>query len=129
MKIKMSDLKRQVKEAVQTRLGTAKTPKKLKASELKEFVGKNVRKALFEAADKESSGKLGKYAEDVDGMVSETIDKIDGLLAEGEELLSNETTLTAAAHEANTIVMGRLGMLKGLKARLAQMLEELRRSL
>jgi NAD dependent epimerase/dehydratase family enzyme len=91
---------------------------------LVEALSKATKMAILESKD---SG-VGAYAEKVDKLVEEMIDKLDKLAQEGEELTRDNPTHDYAVQERNHLVMARVGILKALKGRLVQVIEDLYRN-
>lgn len=91
---------------------------------LAETVQKAVKMALLEASD---SG-VGKYAEKVDKLVEDQISELDKLIEEGENLTQDNPTHDYAIQERNRLIMARVGILKGLRSRLIQVVEDLYRN-
>jgi hypothetical protein len=96
----------------------------LSKTQLSEAVTKAVKIALLEASD---SG-VGKYAEKVDKLVADQIEAIDKLVEEGEETMKENPLHDYAIQERNHMIQARIGILKGLKIRLVQIMEDLYRN-
>ena len=96
----------------------------LTKTQISETVNKIARIALLEASD---TG-IGKYAEKVDELVSKSIEDIDKLVEEGEEIMRENPVHDYAIQERNHIIQARIGILKGLKTRLVQVMEDLFRN-
>lgn len=96
---------------------------KITKSQLAEAVAKATKKALTEAADHGA----GAYATKVDSLVSETVDSIDKLVEDGEELMRENPTHDYAIQERNHSIQARIGILKGLKNQLVKIMEDLYR--
>lgn len=95
---------------------------KITKTQLKEAVAKATRLALMlEAPDL----GIGAYASKVDKLVSESVDSIDKLVEEGEELMRENPTHDYAVQERNHLVQTRIGILKGLKSQLVRIMEDL----
>jgi hypothetical protein len=94
-------------------------------TQLAEAVSKAVKKALLESTD---SG-VGKYAEKMDKLLADEIDGIDKLIEEGEALMKENPVHDYAIQERNHIIQTRIGILKGLKSRLVQVVEQTFRNL
>lgn len=92
---------------------------------LSETVQKAVKMALMEASD---SG-VGKYAEKVDKLVEDQIADLDKLIEEGEKLTQDAPTHDYAVQERNHLIMARVGLLKALRNRLIQVVEDLYRNI
>lgn len=99
------------------------TKRAISSKRLSETIQKAVKIALLEGSD---SG-VGKYAEKVDKLVEEQIKELDGLIEEGENLTQDSPTHDYATQERNHLIMARVGILKGLRARLIQVMEDLYR--
>jgi hypothetical protein len=116
-----------VRELVAKKLGSVqeekKTVHKLTRSQLREAVTKATKLALLEGKDL----GIGSYAEKVDKLISETIDNIDKLVEDGEELMKDNPTHDYAIQERNHLVQARIGILKGLKTQLVKIMEDLYR--
>lgn len=97
---------------------------KLTVEQITETIKKATRRTLLEASD---TG-VGAYAGKVDTLVKDTIDSLEKLAKEGEELVIDSPTHDYAVQERNAIVMARVGILKALKGRLIQVLEDLHRA-
>jgi soluble cytochrome b562 len=114
--------------------GTKKEGKimKVKKTELREMVRAIVRKKLTEVADRDSvpgkDGELGKYAEKFDKFIEGTIDEIDDLIKSGEEMMRENLLNHPTVGERNRALMSRVGILKGLKAKLIETLEATHRN-
>lgn len=100
------------------------TKRALTKKQLTETVQKAVKIALMEASD---SG-VGKYAEKVDKLVEDQIKQLDDLIEEGENMTLDNPTHDYAVQERNHLVMARVGILKGLRSRLIQVMEDLYRN-
>jgi hypothetical protein len=98
--------------------------KKENQEKLAEAIRKATKLALLESKD---SG-VGSYAEKVDKLVEEMIEKLDSLAQEGEELTRDNPTHDYAIQERNHLVMARVGILKSIKGRLVSVLEDLYRN-
>lgn len=92
--------------------------------QLAEVVSKATKFALLEASDL----GIGTYATKVDKLVEQSIDDIDKLVEDGEELMKENPVHDYAIQERNHIVQARIGILKGLKTRLVQVMEDLYRN-
>lgn len=151
LKIDKDALMEMIREAVAKKLGTIeeakKSPKeeerqknkkdekkgqlhkkthKITKSQLKEAVAVATRLALM----KESSDLgIGSYSTKVDKLVSESIDSIDKLVEEGENLMKENPVHDYAIQERNHLVQARIGVLKGLKSQLVRIMEDLYRKL
>lgn len=127
IRIDKDALREMVREIVAKKLGTVqedkKTVHKLTRSQLKEAVTKATRLALLEGKDL----GIGAYAEKVDKLVSETIESIDKLVEDGEELMKENPTHDYAIQERNHLVQARIGILKGIKTQLVKVMEDLYR--
>lgn len=119
---KRQAVKKQEKKDSKDVKDAAKTT--ISKSQLREAITKAVKKALNESAD---SG-VGKYAEAVDKHVEDSIESIDKLVLEGEELMKENPSHDYAIQERNHLIMARIGILKAMKGRLAQVLEDLYRN-
>lgn len=97
--------------------------KKITRTQLSEAIGRMVARTILEAKD---SG-VGKYATKVDALVADTIDSIDKLVKEGEELAQDNTEHDYAVQERNHAIADRVGILKALKVKLVQLTEDLYR--
>lgn len=94
--------------------------------QLKEAVAKATRlRFMNEAADL----GIGSYSIKVDKLVSESIDSIDKLIEEGQELMRENPTHDYAIQERNHLVQARIGILNGLKTQLVRIMEDLYRKL
>jgi len=91
---------------------------------LYETLQRAVKVALLEASD---SG-VGKYAEQVDKLVEDQISELGKLIETGENLTQDSPTHDYAVQERNHLIMSRVGILKGLRARLIAVLEDLYRN-
>lgn len=100
------------------------TKRTVNKGKLAETVQKAVKMALLEASD---SG-VGKYAEKVDKLVEGQIAELDKLIEEGENLTQDAPTHDYAVQERNHLIMARVGILKGLRSRLIQVVEDLYRN-
>lgn len=96
---------------------------KISKSQLAEAVAKATKRALAEVADHGA----GTYATKVDNLVSETVDSIDKLVEDGEELMRENPTHDYAIQERNHSIQARIGILKGLKNQLVKIMEDLYR--
>ncbi|TXH11327.1 MAG: hypothetical protein E6R04_01735 [Spirochaetes bacterium] len=96
----------------------------LSKAKLAEAINKATKLAIMEAKD---SG-VGSYAEKVDKLVEEMIEKLDALAKEGEELTQDNPTHDYAVQERNHLVMARVGILKGIKGKLVSVIEDLYRN-
>jgi len=93
--------------------------RKITKTQLAEAVGKAVRRALLESKD---SG-VGEFASKMDALIDEQVQAIDKLVEEGEELMKENPVHDYAIQERNHIIQTRIGILKGLKGRLIQVME------
>jgi len=93
-------------------------------AKLSETVQKAVKLALLEASD---TG-VGKYAEKVDKLVEDQLSELDKLIEEGENLTQDNPTHDYAVQERNRLIMARVGILKSLRSRLIQVMEDLYRN-
>lgn len=100
------------------------TTKRATPAQISEAVSKAVKMALMEATD---SG-VGKYAEKVDKLVEDQAADLDKLIQEGEDLMKENPTHDYAIQERNHLVMARIGILKSLRTRLIQVMEDLYRN-
>jgi len=100
------------------------TTKRATQAQISEAVSKAVKMALMEATD---SG-VGKYAEKVDKLVEDQVADLDKLIQEGEDLMKENPTHDYAIQERNHLVMARIGILKSLRTRLIQVMEDLYRN-
>lgn len=127
IRIDKDALREMVRELVAKKLGSVqeekKTVHKLTRSQLREAVTKATKLALLEGKDL----GIGSYAEKVDKLISETIDNIDKLVEDGEELMKDNPTHDYAIQERNHLVQARIGILKGLKTQLVKIMEDLYR--
>lgn len=98
---------------------------KITKSQLKEAVAKATRIVLIQEAA--NSLGIGPYSTKVDKLVSESIDSIDKLVEEGEELMKENPMHDYAIQERNHLVQARIGILKGLKTQLQRIMEDLYR--
>jgi len=98
---------------------------KITKSQLKEAVARATRMALIQEAA--NSLGIGPYSTKVDKLVSESIDSIDKLVEEGEDLMKENPTHDYAVQERNHMVQARIGILKGLKSQLVRIMEDLYR--
>jgi hypothetical protein len=99
--------------------------RRITKTQLAEAVSKATRIVLQEAA--EDSG-VGKFATKVDKLIEESIDDIDKLVEEGEEIMRENPLHDYAIQERNHIIQTRIGILKALKTRLVQVMEDLYRN-
>lgn len=100
---------------------------KITKSQLKEAVAKATRIALIQEAANDLG--IGSYSTKVDKLVSESIDSIDKLIEEGENLMKENPVHDYAIQERNHLVQARIGVLKGLKSQLVRIMEDLYRKL
>lgn len=100
---------------------------KITKSQLKEAVAKATRLALIQEAANDLG--IGSYSTKVDKLVSESIDSIDKLVEEGENLMKENPMHDYAIQERNHLVQARIGVLKGLKSQLVRIMEDLYRKL
>lgn len=98
--------------------------KPISKEKLAEAFNKAAKLALLESKD---SG-VGSYAEKVDALVEEMITKLDKLAEEGEQITQDNPTHDYAIQERNHLVMARVGILKAIKGRLVQVVEDLYRN-
>ena len=101
-----------------------KNSKPITKERLSEALTKAAKLALLESKD---SG-VGSYAEKVDKLVEEMIEKVEKLAQEGEEMTQDNPTHDYAIQERNHLAMARVGILKAIKGRLIQVVEDLYRN-
>lgn len=99
--------------------------KTITKAQLAEAIGKLVRARILESKD---SG-AGKFATKVDTLVSDTIDAIDKLVKEGEELAQENPSHDYGIQERNHSIADRVGILKAIKVKLVAITEDLFRKL
>ena len=136
IKIDKSALREMIREAVAKKLGnmeqlsntrlTNQLQEKVTRTSAGSVLGKQgvaLTKVLRESSDL----GIGDYASKVDKLVSESIDSIDKLVEQGEELMKENPTHDYAIQERNHLVQARIGILKGLKTQLVRIMEDLYR--
>ena len=77
--------------------------------------------------DIESSSKengLGSYATKMDAFVQQSIDSLDEMITEGEKLILEDPLKDYAIQERNHMIQVRIGVLKVLRTRFIQILED-----
>lgn len=97
---------------------------------IKEVVkAKLARQSLTEAAvaSKDPPTGVAVYASKLDKLVEDTIDQLEALANEGEEMIKDNPTHDYAVQERNHAVLVRVGIIKGLKSRFIQVMEQLHR--
>jgi hypothetical protein len=119
---KEKDREKEKKEKKSERLH--KKTHKITKSQLKEAVIKATKLALIQEV---SDLGIGSYSTKVDKLISESIDSIDKLVEEGENLMKENPTHDYAIQERNHMVQARIGILKGLKSQLVRIMEDLYR--
>lgn len=103
---------------------------KIKKTQLQEMVNGLVRKKLQELADPPGKdGELGKFAEKCDKFLDESIDEINDLVKEAEDMMKENLLNHPTVGERNRALMARVGILKNLKAKMLEMLEATHRNL
>ena len=100
--------------------------KKISKKKLSESITKAVHSFLL--AEELTETGVGKFAEKVDDLIGETIEGLEELILEGEELIKDNPTHSYAIQERNHAVMSRIGVMKALKVRLSQLVEDLHRN-
>lgn len=128
IEIDKTALKEMVREAVFAKLdGFVNKPvTKITKSQLAEAVSKATKKfILLEASEENGAKGIGAYASSIDKFVADSIDSIDKLVEDGEKLMAENPTHDYAIQERNHLVQARIGILKGLKANLVKITEEL----
>lgn len=93
--------------------------RKITRTQLAEAVSKAVKMALKEAKDTGT----GEFAGKMDKLLADQIDAIDKLVEDGEKLMQENPLHDYGVQERNHIIQTRIGILKGLKGRLVQVVE------
>lgn len=105
---------------------------KVSTKQLQEMVRTAVKTKLQELKRDDvvpgDAGKLGKYAEDVDKFLMESIEKIDELVEEAEEMMRMNLLSQPQVGDRNRSLMSRVGILRALKQRMIDMLEATHRT-
>lgn len=100
---------------------------KLTKEQLKEVLQKAAKLAILESVAADTG--LGKYSKKVNDLIEKVINDIDDLVEEGQDLMGKDTLKSVSVQERNHLVVGRIGILKGLKARLVNIIGHLHKNI
>lgn len=112
---------------------TSKQTPKLSQDDLRLKIRSIVREQLaYKDVLPGADGGFAKYAEKVDDLIEEFIDKAETLYQEGVDMMKPDITGTPnpgnqAVGERNRYISARVGALKALRGNLVQLYERLRR--
>lgn len=94
---------------------------KITKAELREAVQRIVKAKLAEGVKEPpgDDGKLGKYATKYDKFLKDSLDEVNALIKEAEEMMTENMLQSPTVGERNRVLMARVGALKALKNNLS----------